>query len=300
MVDSTTPAAVAVVLAVTTQTGPDTERAVQSDTPARNRTAENLPGPPAGLSETKIGVASSTTVLRAATRLVSRLRTAGWHVAAPTSASRQDISNSIVVYGGPRHREAATDVGRRLGIRDVLSANRAGVPELQTKGVTIVIGADLAPPSPAPAPGTRDLELTGTAANGAPLEPNPAANRLTRDAQSFDVTFANRGKRAERDVQLRVTLRGGTGRTIRGRTTALEVKGGSTSTHAVVLEREPKLGEVYTIEVAVGTVPGEQNGKNNTLAYNVLYQQRRSSWGQPSSPLVVLLLRGSGASVGFR
>ena len=103
---------------------------------------------------------NGTTITGIAGLLVTQLREAGWRVSDPGNAIRQDVQNSIVVYGKPELAPIAGKVADRLGLPlsqttgDPTSAARILVapadPLVGSDGVTIVIGADRRPTSPRP------------------------------------------------------------------------------------------------------------------------------------------------------
>lgn len=153
-------AVVLAILIVVLESEPAAERAVRPATTPVPDTSAGLPGPPAGLGRHRIGVVNGTTITGIAGLLVTQLREAGWRVSDPGNAIRQDVQNSIVVYGKPELAPIAGKVADRLGLPlsqttgDPTSAARILVapadPLVGSDGVTIVIGADRRPTSPRP------------------------------------------------------------------------------------------------------------------------------------------------------
>jgi hypothetical protein len=123
------------------------------------------------------------------------------------------------------------------------------------------------------APGLHGNGLTGTTINGVELQPDPAANKVPlADPTTVEVSFADQGENDELDVVVKVTLQGGTGKDITGRKIVGAIAQGATATAEVELSRAPTAGEVYTVNVEVVPVPGEEKTDNNSATYNVLFE----------------------------
>ena len=123
------------------------------------------------------------------------------------------------------------------------------------------------------APGLHGNGLTSTEVNGVTLQPDPAANRVPLgDEMAFTVVFANQGENTEFDVNVLVTLQGGSGKDITGSETVDTIAAGEEATVEIPLSSEPTAGEVYTVNVAVEPVPGEKKTDNNESTYNVLFE----------------------------
>ena len=121
------------------------------------------------------------------------------------------------------------------------------------------------------APGLHGSELTGTTFNDVALEPDPAANEVTLGgAATIAVTFNNGGENDETNVRVKVTLEGPTD-TITARGSVAAVTAGSDATAEITLDELPTAGEVYTVNVEVLPVPGEEKTDNNSSSYNVLF-----------------------------
>ncbi len=89
---------------------------------------------------------------------------------------------------------------------------------------------------------------------------------------SFIVEFANQGENTEFDVKVNVTLQGGTGKDITGSKSVDTIAQGESAEVTIPLSRKPAAGEVYTVNVAVASVPGEKKTDNNKSTYNVLFE----------------------------
>jgi len=123
------------------------------------------------------------------------------------------------------------------------------------------------------APGLHGNGLTGTTVNGVDLQPDPAANKVPVAGDlTFQVAFANQGENDEVDVDVQVTLQGGTGKDITGKKTVDLIAQGATGTADIALSGKPTAGEVYTVNVDVKAVAGEKKTDNNKASYNVLFQ----------------------------
>ena len=123
------------------------------------------------------------------------------------------------------------------------------------------------------APGLHGNGLTSTEVNGVALQPDPAANRVPLGSEiAFTVVFANQGENTEFDVNVLVTLQGGTGKDITGNATVDTIAQGESATVEIPLSRQPTAGEVYTVNVEVQPVPGEKKTDNNESSYNVLFE----------------------------
>ena len=123
-----------------------------------------------------------------------------------------------------------------------------------------------------PAPGLHGHGLVSVGVGDITLEPS-APNRVPAgDDVTFSVRFANQGENDEFDVQVVVTLEG-PGRPIRARRTIDTVAQGAEATANLALPQAPTAGEVYTVEVEVRPVPGEEKTDNNSQTYQVLFTQ---------------------------
>ena len=124
-----------------------------------------------------------------------------------------------------------------------------------------------------PAPGLHGSGLDSTTVDGITLQPDPVANRVPVGGDlNFAVKFTNQGENDEFDIPVVVTLDGGSGKNIVGRKTVDTVVAGATATANITLPRKPTAGEVYTVDVEVKAVPGEEKTDNNKSTYNVLFQ----------------------------
>ena len=100
-----------------------------------------------------------------------------------------------------------------------------------------------------------------------------SSNRVPLSGDStFVIEFANQGENTEFDVQVQVTLQGGTGKDITGKKSVDTIAQGESAEVNVPLSRKPTAGEVYTVNVAVAAVPGEKKTDNNKSTYNVLFE----------------------------
>jgi hypothetical protein len=121
--------------------------------------------------------------------------------------------------------------------------------------------------------GLYGTSLEGTTIGGVALEPgDEGSNRVPlAEGRSIEVQFTNGGELDESDIPVSVELQGSS-RPIEGRTSVDAVAQGETATATVRLNSAPAAGEVYTVTVQVGEVPGEENTDNNRSTYNVLFE----------------------------
>jgi len=123
------------------------------------------------------------------------------------------------------------------------------------------------------APGLHGSGLTSTTVDGVTLEPDPASNQVTLAGDlAFTVEFANQGESTEFDIPVEVTLQGGTSEDITASKTVDTVAEGESATVEIPLPRQPTAGEIYTVNVVVEPVPGEEKTDNNESSYNVLFE----------------------------
>jgi subtilase family serine protease len=99
-----------------------------------------------------------------------------------------------------------------------------------------------------------------------------APNRIAAGADlAFDVTFANQGENEESDVNVRVRIRGETGKPITAQKRVPSTKPGANTEVTVPLGQAPPIGTPVTIEVSVPKVPGEQKTDNNRQTYTAIF-----------------------------
>lgn len=124
-----------------------------------------------------------------------------------------------------------------------------------------------------PAPGLHGNGLVSTTVNGVTLQPGETGSNkvpLSGDS-SFVVEFANQGENNEFDVQVQVTLSGGTGKDITGKKAVDTIAQGESAEVTIPLSRKPS-ADIYTVNVEVKPVPGEKKTDNNKSTYNVLFE----------------------------
>jgi hypothetical protein len=123
------------------------------------------------------------------------------------------------------------------------------------------------------APGLHGNGLTSTTINGVALTPGESAsNRVPLEGDlAVVVEFANQGENTEFDVQVQVTMQGGSGKDITGKGTVDTIAAGESATVEIPLSSRP-IADVYAVNVEVKPVPGEKKTDNNKSTYNVLFE----------------------------
>lgn len=92
------------------------------------------------------------------------------------------------------------------------------------------------------------------------------------DGLTFDVSFTNQGEVQATQVPVLVTLRGDASDPIQLTGTIDQVDPGETATVKVPLSELPTFGEVLTMTVKVGPIPGEKVVDNNAATFKVQFQ----------------------------
>ncbi len=124
-----------------------------------------------------------------------------------------------------------------------------------------------------PAPGLHGTGLVSTKAGGVTLQPDPAANKVSLAGNlAFEVTIQDQGDNPELDIPVVVTLQGGTGKDITATKKVSTIDKGASATVTIPIAKKPTAGQVYTVDVEVKPVPGEEKTDNNKATYNVLFQ----------------------------
>jgi hypothetical protein len=129
--------------------------------------------------------------------------------------------------------------------------------------------------SGAPAPGTHGHGLTSVAVGTTKLVPD-TTNRVAGGANPvFNVTFQNQGENDEFDVNVKVTVSGGTGKAIPPVQKRIDqtAAGSGDITVQVPLGTTPPIGEPVRVTVEIGKVPGEVNTDNNSQTYTVIFSR---------------------------
>lgn len=114
--------------------------------------------------------------------------------------------------------------------------------------------------------GIHGLGLGGTSVNGTELSPESTTAVIGEGTPEVEVQVENQGESTENDIGVSVTVDGGAA--LEEQISSIEV--GETATVSIPLTPAPK-GEV-TVEVEVGTVPGEQVSENNEASYTVVFE----------------------------
>jgi hypothetical protein len=124
-----------------------------------------------------------------------------------------------------------------------------------------------------PAPGSHGHGLVSVSVGGTVLQQAPAVNRIPSGAGlTVDVKFANQGQNDEIDVQVVVSITGGT-KPIVVRKTLNQTKAVSPAEAQIPLGTTPPIGTPVTIKVQIVGVPGEKNLTNNTQSYTAIFQR---------------------------
>ena len=123
-----------------------------------------------------------------------------------------------------------------------------------------------------PAPGLHGHGLVSTRVGDLALEPGETANRIPAGSDiAFDVEFANQGENPERNVPVRVRIRGQGIKTISAVRRVEQTQPGENATASVPLRQAPPIGTPVTIEVSVEKVPGEEKVDNNRQTYTAIF-----------------------------
>jgi hypothetical protein len=125
-----------------------------------------------------------------------------------------------------------------------------------------------------PAPGTHGHGLLGVAVGTTNLVPD-TTNRVAAPANPvFNVKFANQGENDEFDVNVKVSVSGGTGRPINVQKRVDQTaSGGGEITVQVPLGTTPPVGDPVRVTVQIVPVPGEVNTDNNSQTYTVIFSR---------------------------
>jgi hypothetical protein len=122
-----------------------------------------------------------------------------------------------------------------------------------------------------PAPGLHGHGLDSVQVGDLTLQPGEVANRIPAGADiTFDVSFTNQGEHDERDVAVRVRIRGA-GEPITVSKRVDQTTAGQQAEVSVPLGQAPPIGTPVTIEVEVAGVPGEEKLDNNTSSYTAIF-----------------------------
>jgi CARDB len=113
--------------------------------------------------------------------------------------------------------------------------------------------------------GIHGLGLLGTSVNGTELSPEAATSVLSEGAPEVEVEVQNQGDSTENGITVSVSVNGST---LEGSIDTIASQ--ETSTVSIPLTPAPS-GEA-TLEVEVGTVPGEQVSENNEASYSVVFE----------------------------
>lgn len=113
--------------------------------------------------------------------------------------------------------------------------------------------------------GIHGLGLIGTSVNGTELSPETSTSVISEGAPEVEVEVQNQGDSTENGVTVSVSVNGST---LEGSIDTIAA--GETSTVSIPLTPAPS-GEA-TLEVEVGTVPGEQVSENNEAGYSVVFE----------------------------
>jgi hypothetical protein len=123
-----------------------------------------------------------------------------------------------------------------------------------------------------PAPGLHGHGLVSVRVGDLALEPGETANRIPAGSDiAFDVEFANQGENPERNVPVRVRIRGQGIKTISAVRRVEQTQQGENATASVPLQQAPPIGTPVTIEVSVEKVPGEEKVDNNRQTYTAIF-----------------------------
>ena len=123
-----------------------------------------------------------------------------------------------------------------------------------------------------PAPGLHGHGLVSVRVGDLALEPGQTANRIPAGSDlAFDVEFANQGENEERNVPVRVRIRGQGIKTISAVRRVEQTQQGENATASVPLAQAPPIGTPVTIEVSVEKVPGEEKVDNNRQTYTAIF-----------------------------
>jgi hypothetical protein len=128
--------------------------------------------------------------------------------------------------------------------------------------------------SSTPAPGTHGHGLLGVSVGNTNLVPD-TTNRVAAAANTvFNVKFANQGENDEFDVNVKVSVSGGTGKPINVQKRVDQTASGGTEiTLQVPLGTTPPIGEPVRVTVQIVPVPGEVNTDNNSQTYTVIFSR---------------------------
>ena len=123
-----------------------------------------------------------------------------------------------------------------------------------------------------PAPGLHGHGLVSVRVGDLALEPGEKVNRIPAGSDiAFDVEFANQGDNPERNVPVRVRIRGQGIKTISAVRRVERTEPGANATASVPLKEAPPFSTPVTIEVSVEKVPGEEKVDNNRQTYTALF-----------------------------
>ena len=123
-----------------------------------------------------------------------------------------------------------------------------------------------------PAPGLHGHGLVSVRVGDLALEPGETANRIPAGSDiAFDVEFANQGENPERNVPVRVRIRGQGIKTISAVRRVEQTQQGENATASVPLQQAPPIGTPVTIEVSVEKVPGEEKVDNNRQTFTAIF-----------------------------
>jgi hypothetical protein len=123
-----------------------------------------------------------------------------------------------------------------------------------------------------PAPGTHGHGLLGVAIGTTNLVPD-TTNRVPASSNPVvNVKFANQGENDEFDVNVKVSISGGTGDPINVQKSVDQTASGSGEiTVQVPLGKAPPVGTPVRVTVEIVKVPGEVNTDNNSATYTVIF-----------------------------
>ena len=198
------------------------------------------------------------------------------------AAQMQQFLSSDVIYDA-RVIPAIGDAFREKDISDVDDnpiANTAFLPSLEWLDPEVVAdrlgaeggGGDSSGSSGDPAPGLHGHGIVATSVGDLTLEPGESVNRIPAGSDiTFDVRFANQGDNEEKNVPVRIRIRGQGIKTISAVRRVESTQPGEEAVASVPLPQAPPIGTSVTIEAVVEKVPGEEKTDNNRQTYTAIF-----------------------------
>jgi hypothetical protein len=123
-----------------------------------------------------------------------------------------------------------------------------------------------------PAPGLHGHGLVSVKVGDLTLQPGETANRIPAGSNlSFEVEFQNQGENEERNVPVRIRIRGSGIKTISAVRRVEQTEPGANATASIPLSQAPPIGTPVTIEAVVAKVPGEEKTDNNRQTYTAIF-----------------------------